>query len=64
MQDLADALHSAQPPVLLERKRPTVVKAKVPIIKCTLAAGALLWSQLQFPLQSTTRLLFHVNRLL
>ena len=49
MQDLADALHSAQPPVLLERKRPTVVKAKVPIIKCTLAAGGHLWLKLQLP---------------
>ena len=34
LQDLADALQAAQPPVLLGNKRPVVVKAKVPIVKC------------------------------
>jgi hypothetical protein len=64
VQDLADALHSAQPPVLLERKRPTVVKAKVPIIKCTLAAGVHLRSQLHLLMPSTKRLHRHFNGLL
>lgn len=40
MQDLLDALQAAHPPVLQPDRAAKIIKARVPIIKCYLAAGA------------------------
>jgi len=40
MQDLLDALEAAHPPVLQPDRAAKIIKARVPIIKCYLAAGA------------------------